>query len=79
MTTNNSSPADRPRVEVVKGSINDTQRAALEQIVGDVAAAVEREQNMKPDTRGHFGTPTRQAATNTANPTGFRSVPLPRR
>lgn len=74
-----SSAASQPRVEVMKGNISGAQRAALEQIVDDVAAAVERENSLKPDTRGHFGTPTRPRADNTANPTGFRSNPLPRR
>lgn len=69
----------RPNVEVVKGTLNPTQRAALEQIVDGIAESVERERNAKPDSRGHYGLPVRQPAHNTANPTGFRSNPLPRR
>lgn len=81
MTSNNSSPAHTGTqlVQVVKGSLSNAQRTALENMVGDIADAVERENSLKPDTRGHYGSPTPQRATNTANPTGFRTAPLPRR
>ncbi|WP_185770240.1 hypothetical protein [Corynebacterium anserum] len=68
-----------PRVEIVKGNLCDAQKAALEQVVDSIAEAVERERNAKPDSRGHFGTPTIHWANNTANPAGFRTAPLPRR
>ena len=81
-----TSPAEAPEntvstpaanVEIIKGNVTDTLRAALEQVVDSVAEAVEREKNVKPNPRGHYGTPLRQRATNTANPTGFRTSPLP--
>lgn len=84
--TSGTSPAETPEasastsasnVEIVKGNVTDSQRAALEQVVDSVAEAVEREKNVKPNPRGHYGTPLRQRATNTANPTGFRTAPLP--
>ncbi|WP_312097071.1 hypothetical protein [Corynebacterium dentalis] len=84
--TSGTSPAEAPEdnvstpatnVEIIKGNVTDTQRAALEQVVDSVAEAVEREKNVKPNPRGHYGTPLRQRATNTANPTGFRTAPLP--
>lgn len=84
--TSGTSPAEVPEdkastpattVEIVKGNVTDAQRAALEQVVDSVAEAVEREKNVKPNPRGHYGTPLRQRATNTANPTGFRTAPLP--
>lgn len=78
-STQDTRDRQQHRVEVVKGDLTDAQKAALEQVVGSVADAVEREHNAKPDTRGHFGTPAVQPARNTENPTGFRSAPLPRR
>lgn len=72
----NTSRSTKP-VEIVKGNLNDAQRAAIEQVVGHVAEAVERQKNVKPHSRGHFGTPGKQRAENTANPTGFRTSQLP--
>lgn len=75
-TTNVSSLAD---VEVRKGNLSPAQTTALHQVIEGVAEAVEREKNAKPDTRGHFGLPTRSIGVNTDNPLGFRSSALPTR
>lgn len=67
-----------PLVEFVKGNLSPIQRQAVEKLIGEVARAVDRQRNARPDSRGHFGYPQPQPAANTANPTGFRSAPIPR-
>lgn len=64
-------------VEIIKGNLSPTQRRAVEQLVGGLAESVEREKNVKPHPRGHYGTPGKPRAINTSNPAGFRTARLP--